>query len=224
MTDDAVKRLEAIESLEDLGAGFALASHDLEIRGAGELLGEEQSGQIHEIGFSMYMELLDRAVKSLREGKEPDMSSLPASGVEIDLHVPAFFPDDYLPDVHMRLVQYKRIASAADSDALRELKVELIDRFGFIPDQAQALFELAELRILASRLNIARLEAGEERGRIVFDPRADVEPALLIGLIQSEPSVYRFDGAQTLRFTADLYEPAERFNFVRETLNALYKA
>ncbi len=221
LTDDAVKRLEAIESLEDLGAGFALASHDLEIRGAGELLGEEQSGQIHEIGFNMYMELLDRAVKSLQRGDEPDLSSLPSSGVEIDLHVPAFFPDDYLPDVHMRLVQYKRIASASDDEALRELKVEMIDRFGLIPEQAQALFELANLRILASKLNIARLEASDERGRIVFDPRADIEPANLIGLIQHEPSVYKFDGAQTLRFTAPLYEPAERFEFVRDTLSAL---
>ncbi|MEM6640252.1 MAG: transcription-repair coupling factor [Pseudomonadota bacterium] len=221
LTDDAVKRLEAIESLEDLGAGFALASHDLEIRGAGELLGEEQSGQIHEIGFSMYMELLDRAVTSLRAGEEPDLSTLQSDGVEIDLHVPAFFPDDYLPDVHMRLVQYKRIASAPDADALRELKVEMIDRFGLIPDEAQALFELALVRLQAAPLGVSRLEAADERGRIVFGPNARVEPAHLIGLIQHEPSVYKFDGKDTLRFNAPMFEPAARFDFIRRTLWAL---
>ena len=221
LTDDAVKRLEAIESLEDLGAGFALASHDLEIRGAGELLGEEQSGQIHEIGFSMYMELLDRAVTSLREGNEPDLTSLASNGIEIDLHVPAYFPDDYLPDVHMRLVQYKRIASAADADALRELKVEMIDRFGLIPEAATALFELADVRLLAAPLGVVRLEASDERGRIVFGPNANVDPAHLIGLIQHEPSIYRFDGKETLRFTAPMEEAAARFGFVRETLQSL---
>jgi transcription-repair coupling factor (superfamily II helicase) len=221
LTADAVKRLEAIESLEDLGAGFALASHDLEIRGAGELLGEEQSGQIHEIGFSMYMELLEKAVKSLREGKEPDLERLASSGVEIDLHVPAFFPDSYLPDVHMRLVQYKRIASAANDDDLRELKVETIDRFGLLPDEAQGIFELAQVRILATPLGIERLEASDASGRIVFAPDAPIEPQTLIGLLQSDPQTYRFDGERTLRFNAPMAEPALRFKFVRDLLTAL---
>src|SRR5918999_870553 len=130
MSADAVKRLEAIESLEDLGAGFTLATHDLEIRGAGELLGEEQSGQIQEIGFSLYNELLERAVRALRAGQLPGLETVPAHGAEVDLGVPALLPDNYVPDVHMRLVLYKRIAGAADEDELRELQVEMIDRFG----------------------------------------------------------------------------------------------
>ena len=128
MTEDARKRLEAIESLEDLGAGFSLATHDLEIRGAGELLGDEQSGQINEIGFSLYTELLERAVKAIREGRQPELDRPLSHGAEVDLGIPALIPEDYLPDVHARLVMYKRIASAATEEDLRELQVEMIDR------------------------------------------------------------------------------------------------
>ena len=134
MTADARKRLEAIESLEELGAGFTLATHDLEIRGAGELLGDEQSGQIHEIGFTLYTEMLERAVQAIRAGRQPELDRPLDHGTEVDLHIPALLPDDYLPDVHVRLIQYKRIASAESTEELRELKVEMIDRFGLLPD------------------------------------------------------------------------------------------
>src|SRR5690606_33789318 len=140
MTKDAVKRLEAIESIEDLGTGFTLATHDMEIRGAGELLGDEQSGQMQEIGFSLYNDLLERAVKALKSGKEPDLNTMDRPFIEIDLHVPALIPSDYLPDVHTRLVLYKRIAAAQDNDALRELQVEMVDRFGLLPDPTKTLF------------------------------------------------------------------------------------
>ena len=136
MTADAIKRLEAIDSLEDLGSGFTLATHDLEIRGAGELLGDTQSGQIQEIGFSLYTELLGRAVAALRAGKQPDLDKPLNAGVEINLHVPALLPEDYVPDVHLRLILYKRISGTASRDELRELQVELIDRFGLLPEPA----------------------------------------------------------------------------------------
>ncbi|MEM9058497.1 MAG: transcription-repair coupling factor, partial [Pseudomonadota bacterium] len=146
MTADAVKRLEAIESLEDLGAGFTLATHDLEIRGAGELLGDEQSGQIQEIGFTLYTELLQRAVAAMKDGRTPDLEKPLDHGPQINLHVPALLPEDYVPDVHMRLILYKRIASADNAEALDELKVELIDRFGLLPEPTRWLFDIASLK------------------------------------------------------------------------------
>ena len=145
LTADAEKRLDAIAAMEELGAGFTLATHDLEIRGAGELLGEEQSGQIEEIGFSLYSELLDRAVRALKSGKVPDFDLTSEHDAEVELHIPALIPDDYLADVHARLTLYKRIASARDTDALRELQVEMIDRFGLLPDSVKNLFAAAAL-------------------------------------------------------------------------------
>src|SRR5690606_12300613 len=150
MTADAIKRLEAIDSLEDLGSGFILATHDLEIRGAGELLGEEQSGQIQEIGFSLYTELLSRAIRSLRSGKEPNLLEPLEARVEINLHLPALLPEDYVPDVHLRLMLYKRIASAASHAELDELQVELIDRFGLLPPAAKNLMRIAGLKLDAA--------------------------------------------------------------------------
>ena len=142
LTADAQKRLDAIESLEDLGAGFVLATHDLEIRGAGELLGEGQSGQIQEIGFSLYNEMLSKTVQALRDGLEPDLDIEMNAGTEVNLHVAALMPDDYLPDVHLRLVHYKRIASARDAHELDQLQVELIDRFGLLPEPTKNLFRI----------------------------------------------------------------------------------
>jgi transcription-repair coupling factor (superfamily II helicase) len=168
MTADAVKRLEAIDSLEDLGAGFTLATHDLEIRGAGELLGDTQSGQIQEIGFSLYTELLGRAVESLRAGDEPDLEAPLHAGVEINLHVPALLPDDYVPDVHLRLILYKRISAAETAEDLRELQVELIDRFGLLPDSARNLMRIAALKKLAARAGIEKIDAADAGGYIVF--------------------------------------------------------
>lgn len=156
MTADAKKRLEAISSLEDLGVGFALASHDLEIRGAGELLGEEQSGQISEVGFNLYTELLDRAVKALQSGEEPALDEPMHRGAEVDLRIPALMPEDYLPDVHTRLVMYKRIANARTEAELDELQVEMIDRFGLLPDATRNLFRVTALKLRADALGIER--------------------------------------------------------------------
>jgi len=224
MTPDAVKRLEAVESLEDLGAGFTLATHDLEIRGAGELLGEEQSGQIQEIGFSLYSELLDRAVRALRSGELPDAVEQPEHGPELDLQVPALLPSDYMPDVHLRLMLYKRIASAPDTGALEEIQVEMIDRFGLLPPQARNLFRLTALKLKAAPLGIRKLEAGPAGGRIVFSEKPDVDPAAIIALIQGDPQRYRLDGQTGLRFQADLEEPGARIRFVEDLLERLSRS
>ncbi len=221
MTADAVKRLEAIESLEDLGIGFTLATHDLEIRGAGELLGEEQSGQIHEIGFSLYNELLERAVKALRSGEIPDLQSSPSAGTEIDLGVPALIPDDYIPDVHLRLILYKRIASAASEDDLRELQVEMIDRFGLLPEYARNLFELTYLKLRLRHLDILKIEVGHEGGRLVFGPQPKIDTAKLVKLVQSRPQIYSFDGENCLRFTAAMTALQQRIDMISDLTSQL---
>jgi transcription-repair coupling factor (superfamily II helicase) len=221
MTPDAVKRLEAIESLEDLGAGFALATHDLEIRGAGELLGEEQSGEIQEIGFSLYIELLERAVQALKAGRVPDIDKPLYHGAEVDLQIPALLPEDYLPDVHARLVQYKRIASAADPGELRELQVEMIDRFGLLPDAAKNLFAVTELKLHAQPLGVRKIEAGPQGGRLLFQPEPAVDPLRVIQLIQTRPKEFRLDGGERLRFTAELAGATERIGYVRTLLDRL---
>ncbi|MBI5462870.1 MAG: transcription-repair coupling factor [Gammaproteobacteria bacterium] len=221
MTSDAVKRLEAIASLEDLGAGFTLATHDLEIRGAGELLGEEQSGQIQEVGFTLYTELLERAVKALKQGKQPQLDRPLDHGAEIDLHIPMLIPDDYLPDVHARLILYKRIASAADTEALRELQVEMIDRFGLLPQPVKNLFAVTELKLLALPLGIKKIDAGENAGRILFNPEPTVDPVRVIRLIQTQPKRYKLEGADKLRFFADMSDAAARIEAVGGVLREL---
>ena len=221
ITPDALKRLEAIESLEDLGSGFLLASHDLEIRGAGELLGDEQSGQIQEIGFSLYAELLERAVKAIKQGHEVDLSQPLEHGPEIDLHLPALIPEDYLPDVHSRLVMYKRIANAADEEALRELQVEMIDRFGLLPEAVKNLFRLTTLKLLAAPLGIRKIDAGPTGARFDFNEQPHVEPMRIIELIQAAPTRYRLDGQSTLRLSGDLEDIDRRIEAVEELLRRL---
>jgi transcription-repair coupling factor (superfamily II helicase) len=158
---DARKRLEAISSMDELGAGFTLATHDLEIRGAGELLGEDQSGQMAEVGFSLYTELLERAVRSIKRGELPDIDGTRRHGADVELHVPALIPDDYLPDVHARLTHYKRISSARDSDDLRALQVEMIDRFGFDPVVGEHLAGAARDRCAAGEKQGCRADQGD---------------------------------------------------------------
>jgi len=221
LTGDAAKRLEAIASLEDLGIGFALASHDLEIRGAGELLGEGQSGQIHEVGFSMYSELLERAVRDLRAGREPALERPLHHGTEVDLRIPALLPEEYLPDVHTRLVLYKRIASADSSEALRELQVEMIDRFGLLPEPARNLFRLAEMRLRAERLGLERIEAGPGGGVLTFSEEPRVDPAALVRLVQENPGVYRLEGQERLRFRLETEAADERIGAVDRLMDAL---
>jgi len=225
ITPDAQKRLDAIASMDELGAGFTLATHDLEIRGAGELLGEDQSGQMAEVGFSLYTELLERAVRSIRSGKLPDLDAgEEARGAEVELHVPALIPEDYLPDVHTRLTLYKRISSARDGAALRELQVEMIDRFGLLPDAAKHLFAIAELKLQANALGIRKLELGENGGRIVFESKPDIDPMAVIQLIQKQPRLYQMDGPDKLRIKHPLPEGADRFNAARALLTTLRPA
>ncbi|MFY0990390.1 transcription-repair coupling factor [Halomonas sp. C05BenzN] len=221
MTKDAVKRLEAIAGAEDLGAGFTLASHDMEIRGAGELLGEEQSGQMEAIGYGLYMQMLDRAVAAIRAGKTPNIEAPLDEGVEVSLNLPALIPDDYLHDVQQRLVMYKRIASAADEAELKELQVEMIDRFGLLPAPVKTLIRQTKLRQRAEKLGIARLEAGPERGRVIFGAQTRVDPLTLVELIQHSPDRYRLDGADTLRFEASMEKEESRFQAVEQLLEAL---
>lgn len=221
LTPDAKKRLEAIESLEDLGAGFTLATHDLEIRGAGELLGAGQSGQIHEVGFSLYTELLERAVKALKAGEHPNLDRPLDHGAEIDLQLPALLPEDYLPDVHSRLVLYKRIASAASREELKELQVEMIDRFGLLPDPAKALFGITELKLEANPLGIRKIDAGPGSGRILFEGAPNIDPGHIIRLIQTKPKEYRLDGADKIRFYKDMSDRNKRIHQVSQILDEI---
>ncbi|MEM7284230.1 MAG: transcription-repair coupling factor, partial [Pseudomonadota bacterium] len=223
LTGDAEKRLAAIESMEDLGAGFTLATHDLEIRGAGELLGEEQSGQIQEIGFTLYMELLERAVKDLKQGKDPDLTTPLHHGVEVELNIPALIPDDYIPDVHLRLILYKRIASTETKEELRELQVEMIDRFGLLPPPTKTLFAYASLRQKAKRLGIQSIKATGSSGKVTFSPETSVEPATLVTLIEVNPGKYRLEGQDGLRFTLDEPDADTRIEQVEHLLNRLSK-
>ncbi len=219
MTKDAVKRLEAIASLEDLGAGFTLATHDLEIRGAGELLGDEQSGQIQSIGFTLYMEMLEQAVEALKSGKEPSLDDLLREQTEVELRIPALLPDDYIPDINTRLSMYKQIASVADSDELTELKVELIDRFGKLPDAALNLLAIADLKLDAARLKIRKIEAHEKGGYIEFYPNADINPMFLVKLLQSQPKKFAMEGPTKFKFALPLVDRRERIQFVADMLN-----
>ncbi len=217
---DAEKRLDAIEAASNLGAGYLLATHDLEIRGAGELLGDEQSGQIHSVGFSLYMELLQSAVEALRRGEIPDVDAPLDQGTEVNLHIPALIPDDYLPDVNTRLILYKRIAAAAAEEDLRDIQVEMIDRFGLLRPQIYNLFVLARLRIRAEALGIGGIEAGSTGGSIEFKESTRVNPMSLVKLVQSDPRSYRLTGATRMRFVRDLADVEERQAFVEQLLQS----
>jgi transcription-repair coupling factor (superfamily II helicase) len=190
VTPDAEKRLEAISRLEDLGVGFALATHDLEIRGAGELLGESQSGEMHEIGFSLYMELLERAMKS---GVPEQVKS------DIDLQIPAFITENYVPDVHARLVLYKRIASCKDQVILDELNSEFIDRFGLLPEQTKNLFAVTALKLKSEKLGIKKITANPKSTKIEFSEKPNINSLKLITLIQQKPLLYKLDGPHGLK-------------------------
>lgn len=223
MTADAQKRLEAISNAQDLGAGFMLATHDLEIRGAGELLGDGQSGEIQAIGFTLYMEMLEQAVESIRKGSVPNLEQPLDSGTEINLHVPALIPDDYLPDVHARLILYKRIASAKNANALKELQVEMIDRFGLLPEPVKNLIQVTELKLKAQALGILKIDAGPHAGRLEFSNDTSVDPVLLIKLIQSQPKHYRFEGATVFKFNVPMDNPKQRFATIEALLAQLSK-
>ena len=221
MTRDAKKRLDAIGTLEDLGIGFTLATHDLEIRGAGELLGEEQSGHMHEIGFSLFMEMLERAVKALKSGKKPELEKPLHHGIEINLGISALIPEDYLPDIHGRLILYKRIASAKNSDELSELRVEMIDRFGLLPKPTINLFEIAELKLQAEVIGIQKIEANENFGIIEFEEKPNIDPSKIIKLIQEQPKKFQLKGNTRLRFVIDDKYTDQRITQTKNVLQVL---
>ncbi|PIJ44938.1 transcription-repair coupling factor [Tatumella sp. OPLPL6] len=223
MTIDARKRLEAIASLEDLGAGFALATHDLEIRGAGELLGDDQSGQMETLGFTLYMELLENAVESLKAGKEPSLEDLSHRHTDVELRMPALIPDEFISDINTRLSLYKRIASASESAELNDIKVEMIDRFGLLPDPTRNLLMQTEIRLHAESLGIAKIEAGEKGGYIEFAEHNNVDPGWLIGLLQQDPKQWKLEGPVKLRFTRDLSERQLRIDWLMELLAQMDK-
>jgi transcription-repair coupling factor (superfamily II helicase) len=221
ITRDAQKRLEAIQSLEELGAGFTLANHDLEIRGAGELLGEEQSGQIEAIGFSLYSDLLNRAVEALKNGDEPDLDEPMSVTSEVDLHLTAMIPEHYLPDVHQRLVLYKRISQADSDRKLNDLQIEMIDRFGLLPPEVKHLFATAELRLKARPLGMKRLEVGPAGGRIEFKGKPDIDMGELIKMIQKESHTFELPANDKLRIKGEFETADERFHMAEELLERL---
>ena len=218
MSKDAQKRLEAVETSGELGAGFMLSSHDMEIRGAGELLGDEQSGQIQEIGFTLYSDLLERAVNALKSGKQPELNAPMNKGVEVELQAAALIPEDYLPDVHLRLVLYKRIANTETAADLRELQIEMIDRFGLLPEAVKTLFSVTELKQQAEKLGIKKIEANATGGRIIFTATPNINTEQLINLIQTQAAVYRLDGMDKLRFTKNFADVEQKVAFIAALL------
>lgn len=223
LTPDAVKRLEAIAQLDDLGVGFSLATHDLEIRGAGELLGVEQSGQIHAIGFSLYLELLEDAVKALKSGHEPALEKPLKAGTEIDLGVTALLPNDYIPDVHTRLTLYKRLASCNNQQMLNDIKTEMIDRFGLLPEPAQNLFQYSKIQQNASKLGIKKIEVGSKYGYIHFQQNPPINMTQLLTLIQKQPQQYQLQANEKLRFTIITQETTARLTTIQHTIEHLLR-
>ena len=224
LTSDAVKRLDAIEEAQDLGAGFTLASHDLEIRGAGELLGDDQSGQMQSVGFTLYMDMLDRAVKSIQNGKPIDLEKPFDTETDINLRISALIPDDYLPDVHTRLTLYKRIASAKSDNSLDDIQIEMIDRFGLLPDAAKNLIRQTKLRIHAENLGISKIDANNESGRLEFSTDTKIEPLTLVKLIQSQPNIYKLEGANKLKFQLAMPTANDRLVLIHNLIDSLHKA
>ena len=220
ITKDARKRLDAIASLKELGAGFTLASHDLEIRGAGELLGEAQSGTIDLVGFSLYSQYLQQAMRSI-SGKASPGSIANDQNIEIDIELPALIPETYIPDVHMRLVFYKRIASTKSTQKINELKIELADRFGFLPEPTKLLLELASLRSAAQTLGITRIQLGSGGGYFEFTEQPNFDPAKLIQLIQTRHNDYQLKGEQRLQLKKPLPEKQDRLQAIANVVNHL---
>jgi transcription-repair coupling factor (superfamily II helicase) len=217
ITAQAQKRLDAIQLLEDLGAGFHLAMHDLEIRGAGELLGDSQSGEMQQIGFNLYSDMLNHAVKQLKAGKEPDLDAPLGVTTEINLHTPALLPNNYCPDVHERLVIYKRLANCNDDDSLDAMQEELIDRFGLLPETGEALIACHRLRIAAKPLGVVKIDASDAAIQLQFNPKADIDPMKLINLLQRDKRC-RMNGPEKLRVTVQLGNVNRRAELVKSIL------
>ncbi len=224
LSKQAQLRLNAIQAMEELGSGFYLAMHDLEIRGAGEVLGDKQSGEIHEIGFQLYTEMLNRAVKSLRSGKEPDLLSPLQATTDVNLGVPALFPNDYCPDVHERLSMYKRFAGTNDFSELMGLREELVDRFGDLPDQAKSLYETHRLRLEMAGFGIKKIDATPTSIQIQFIPNPPIDPMKIIQLIQSSKYI-QLNGQDRLKILPqkekDFEKLEQRLDYIRKILRSL---
>jgi transcription-repair coupling factor (superfamily II helicase) len=218
--NQARKRLEAIQMMEELGSGFYLAMHDLEIRGAGEVLGESQSGEMQEVGFALYTEMLNAAVKALKSGKEPELAAGFNLGTEINLHAPALLPEDYCADIHERLVLYKRLANCESQEELEAMQEELVDRFGLPPEPVKCLLETHRLRIAAKPLGIAKIDAGPESATLQFVPNPPIDPARIIQLVQTSKT-YKLSGQDRLRVTAAMPDVAARATRLRAVLKEL---
>jgi transcription-repair coupling factor (superfamily II helicase) len=224
LTKQAAQRLQAIQDMEELGSGFYLAMHDLEIRGAGEVLGENQSGNMMEVGFQLYNDMLSEAVRSLKAGREPDLLS-PMGGLfggttEVNLHAPALLPDAYCGDVHARLSLYKRLASADTGDAIDRLLEEVTDRFGKLPAQGQTLFDTHRLRVLAKPYGVQKIDAGPKLMNIVFRPNPPIDAQRIIALVQKNRAV-KLAGNDKLRIEREFAAVADRTQYVRDVLRAL---
>jgi transcription-repair coupling factor (superfamily II helicase) len=221
LTKQAAQRLEAIQQMEELGSGFYLAMHDLEIRGAGEILGEEQSGEMQEVGFSLYARMLDKAVRSLKAGKAVDMEGTVDVSTEVNLHVPALLPAGYCSDVHERLSLYKRLADADSREALDALREELVDRFGELPEPARALLESHQVRIAARPLGVARVDATHEAVQLQFIKNPPLDGAKVIEFIRRKGRHARLAGPEKLRVDAKLPAWQERAAAVKDILQQL---
>ena len=220
LTKQAAQRLDAIQSMEELGSGFYLAMHDLEIRGAGEVLGENQSGNMMEVGFQLYNEMLSEAVRSLKAGKEPDLLSPLSASTDINLHAPALLPGDYCGDVHLRLSFYKKLATARTSDQIDTLLEEIVDRFGKLPPQAQTLIDVHRLRVLSQPYGVVKVDAAPGVINITFKPQPPVDPMAIIHLIQKNKHI-KLAGNEKLRIERALDNPKDRAQMVRDVLRSL---
>ena len=220
LTKQAQRRLEAIQQMEELGSGFYLAMHDLEIRGAGEVLGENQSGEMQEIGFQLYSDMLNEAVRALKNGKEPDLAAPLSTTTEINLHVPALLPQDYCGDVHERLSLYKRLANCDSQEAIDDLQEELIDRFGKMPDATKALIETHRLRLAAVKVGIVKIDAHAESALLQFQPNPPIDAMRIIDLIQKNRHI-KLSGPDKLRLTANMPDLAARVSQIKGTIRSL---
>jgi transcription-repair coupling factor (superfamily II helicase) len=220
LTKQAAQRLDAIQQMEELGSGFYLAMHDLEIRGAGEVLGDNQSGNMMEIGFQLYNEMLAEAVKALKAGKEPDLLAPMQATTEINLHSPALLPSDYCGDVHLRLSFYKKLATAKSNEQIDTLVEEIVDRFGKLPPPAQTLIDVHRLRVLSQPYGVQKVDAAPGVINVTFKPNPPIEPMAIIGLIQKNRHI-KLAGNDKLRIERELPDPAARVQMVRDVLRSL---
>ena len=220
LTKQATQRLDAIQQMEELGSGFYLAMHDLEIRGAGEVLGENQSGNMLEVGFQLYNEMLSEAVRCLKAGIEPDLLSPLNVTTEINLHAPALLPDDYCGDVHLRLSFYKKLATAKNTDQIDNLLEEIVDRFGKLPAQAQTLIDVHRLRVIAKPYGVVKVDAAPGVINITFKKNPPIDPMKIIELIQKHRHI-KLAGSEKLRIEREIPEAKDRAKMVRDILKAL---